>query len=161
MVCLPGMERFWWECGKNERHFFLNIPAVHNKQLEGSKRAKSNGGRSQGAGLPKPLDVFLTVLHLKGFPGFPLFGATCVVKTFLNLKQTNSPELGQFIDVDGGAGPHHEVQRKERLQWSDGVAWIICTFGHTCCHHVGSDIGWWPPPSIPPNLQGEFETANP
>lgn len=139
----------------------MNIPAVHNKQLEGSKRAKSNGGRSQGAGLPKPLDVFLTVLHLKGFPGFPLFGATCVVKTFLNLKQTNSPELGQFIDVDGGAGPHHEVQRKERLQWSDGVAWIICTFGHTCCHHVGSDIGWWPPPSIPPNLQGEFETANP
>ena len=42
-----------------------------SQQLRGSKRAKSNGGRSQGAALPKPLGVFLTVLHLKGFPVSP------------------------------------------------------------------------------------------
>ena len=37
-----------------------------------------------------------------------------------------------------------------------GATELLGSFGYTCCHH-GSDIGWWPPPRLPPNLQGEFQ----
>ena len=124
-----------WE---KERHFSLDISAVHNSS-EAPKEPKATEADHRELLCCRNPRCFLNSFAFERFPGFPPFRSNMCCENLHNLNQTNnSPELGQFIDVDGGAGPHHEVQRKERLQWSDGVAWIMCTFGHTCCHHVGS-----------------------
>lgn len=116
-----------WEEGK--AYFLGHFSSA--QQLRGSKRAKSNGGRSQGAALPKPLGVILTVLHLKGFPGFPLFGATCVVKTFLNLNQTTHQNSVSLLMLMGVQVPITKSKGKRDFS---GATELLGSFAHLAIH---------------------------
>ena len=83
-MCLPGNTwhgvhlAFLMGMWEKERHFSLDIPAVHNSS-EAPKEPKATEADHRELLCRNP-SVCFNSFAFERFPGFPLFGATCVVK---------------------------------------------------------------------------------
>ena len=101
------------------------------QQLRGSKRAKSNGGRSQGAALPKPLDVFFNSFAFERFPGFAPFRSNMCCENLHNLNQTTHQNSVSLLMLMGVQVPITKSKGKRDFS---GATELLGSFAHLAIH---------------------------
>ena len=130
MVCLPGMERFWWECGRMKGIF----PWTFQQCTTAPRLQKTQKQRRQitGSCFAETPRCDFNSFAFERFPGFPLFGATCVVKIFITLiKQTTHQNSVSLLMLMGVQVPITKSKGKRDFS---GATELLGSCAHLAIH---------------------------